>query len=325
MAEYSDAIAYYVDSSRVFVEQNSHSAIVVHGTGGVASQTAQQLGDYFRTNSGATSSHFGIDRAGVICQYVHLSDGAAANCCLEDGHDTFWNQFGGDNLNVHTISIEHINDSTNSLSLTTAQQDASFKLVAWLCNHYGLTADQVKTHASIAPFSRARCPGAAYPMDALKTYLSGGGSMELYSPKSPDFAQRFVDQGNNIWRCKASGNLVMGGNLAIYRTLSLTGDALPIIGLPRTNELYQKDAEDGYPWSVQFFERGLIVYDPQHRRDSQPGMGSSYLGKYSQFKELDPLYQAGHIMEKIPDNVIADVKAIVPLMATLVRDVGAGA
>ncbi len=171
-AEYSNAIGYYVDSSRVFVGQNSHSAIVVHGTGGSASQTAQQLGDYFRTNSGATSSHFGIDRAGVICQYVHLSDGAAANCCLEDGHDTFWDQFGGDNLNVHTISIEHVNDSTNSLSLTSAQQDASFKLIAWLCDQYGLTFDQVKTHASIAPQSRERCPGPAFPMNALNVYLS---------------------------------------------------------------------------------------------------------------------------------------------------------
>src|SRR5579864_7518938 len=148
MAEYPDAIAYYVDSSRVFVGQNSHSAIVVHGTGGVATQTAQQLGDYFRTTPDETSSHFGIDRAGVICQYVHLGDGAAANCCLESGHDTFWDQFGADNLNIHTISIEHVNDSANSLPLTQAQQDASFKLVAWLCNQYGLTSDKVKTHAS---------------------------------------------------------------------------------------------------------------------------------------------------------------------------------
>ena len=172
MAEYPYAIDYYVDPSRVFVGQNSHRAIVVHGTGGSAGQTAQQLGDYFRTNSSVTSSHFGIDRTGVICQYVHLGDGAAANCCLEDGHDTFWNQFGGDNLNVHTISIEHVNDSANSLSLTSAQQDASFKLVAWLCNRYGLTSNQVKTHASIAPGSRSRCPGPAFPLDALDAYLA---------------------------------------------------------------------------------------------------------------------------------------------------------
>jgi N-acetyl-anhydromuramyl-L-alanine amidase AmpD len=174
MAEYPDAISYYVDSSRVFVGQNSHRAIVVHGTGGAAHQTAQQLGDYFRTNSSGVSSHFGIDRAGVICQYVSLTDGAAANCCLESGYDPFWDQFGGQNLNCHTISIEHVNDSTNSLSLTSAQQDASFKLIAWLCERYNLGVDRIKTHQSIAPSSRARCPGAAFPMNALKAYLSGG-------------------------------------------------------------------------------------------------------------------------------------------------------
>src|SRR5215813_1337665 len=120
MGEFPGSLDYFVDRSRVFVGQNSHSAVVIHGTGGPSTWTAQQLGDYFRTTSNITSSHFGIDRAGVICQYVSLADGAAANCCLEDGHDSFWDRFGGDNLNKHTISIEHINDTTNSLPLTDA-------------------------------------------------------------------------------------------------------------------------------------------------------------------------------------------------------------
>jgi hypothetical protein len=155
------------------VGQNSHSVIVLHGTGGVATQTVEELGDWFRSDPNETSSHFGVGRDGRIAQYVRLSDGAAANCCVESGYDPYWQLFDGDNLNHHTISIEHVNDMTNSLPLTPAQQDASFKLVAWLCNQYGLTFNQVKTHASIAPLSRAHCPGN-YPLDALKAYLSGG-------------------------------------------------------------------------------------------------------------------------------------------------------
>ena len=93
MAEYPDAIDYFVDESRVFINQNSHSAITIHGTGGNPNQTAQQLGDYFRTNAEMVSSHFGIDRAGVVAQFVLLKDGAAANCCIMPGHDPFWDQF----------------------------------------------------------------------------------------------------------------------------------------------------------------------------------------------------------------------------------------
>ena len=33
MADYPSAIDYFVDENRVFVSQNTHSAIVVHGTG----------------------------------------------------------------------------------------------------------------------------------------------------------------------------------------------------------------------------------------------------------------------------------------------------
>src|SRR6266699_3352821 len=118
MSDYPDAIEYYVDRSRVFTNQNTHSAIVVHGTGGNPNQTAQQLGDYFRSNADMVSSHYGIDRNGVVAQYVQEQDGAGANCCIMPGHDTFWDQFGGDNLNKHTISVEHENDLTNSLQLS---------------------------------------------------------------------------------------------------------------------------------------------------------------------------------------------------------------
>lgn len=241
--EYTDAIDYRVDSSRVFAGNNSHSAIVLHGTGGSATQTAQQLGDYFRTNTGWTSSHFGIDRAGIVCQYVSLADGACANCCLEAGHDPFWDQFDGDNLNLHTISIEHTNDNANSLALTPAQQDASFKLVAWLCKKYNLTVDQIKTHASIAPSSRARCPGAQYPLAALKTYLQ----------KSEMSFAPIEKACQDTWNSTAH---LFGGPLACdtgiakaWRKIYLSGHNLPG---PTTREFPSVDW-NGNPIVVQLF------------------------------------------------------------------------
>ncbi len=276
MADYPDAIEYYVDKSRVFQGQNSCRAIVLHGTGGSEHQTVEQLGEWFRTNPSWVSSHFGIGRDGRIAQYVTLWDGAAANCCLEAGHDPFWDRFNGDNLNIHTISIEHINDATNSLPLTPAQQAASFKLVAWMCNRYGLGPDQVKTHASIAPGSRARCPGLAYPLDELKTFLNGEGTMYTYTPGQGDFDNYFIATDADHWKCKATGAVLQYGNLGLYRSLSMDGQTLPIIGLPLESEVYHLEA-DGYSWSSQMCERGTIRYDPAHRWDSQPGLGASYL------------------------------------------------
>jgi N-acetyl-anhydromuramyl-L-alanine amidase AmpD len=177
MADYSGALDYFVDQSRVFIGQNSQSAIVLHGTGGSATQTAQQLGDYFRSTPLMTSVHYGVDRSGVVCQYVRESDGAAGNCCIESGHDTFWDQFGGDNLNLHTISIEHINDASNSLPLTDAQKQASFKLIAYLSKKYNIPFVRIKSHASIAPGSRALCPGPAYPWSDLEAFLKGENAM----------------------------------------------------------------------------------------------------------------------------------------------------
>jgi hypothetical protein len=177
MADYPGAISYLVDEGRVFIDQNSHSAIVLHGTGGSATQTAQQLGDYFRTTPLMTSVHYSVDRSGVVCQYVREADGAAGNCCVESGHDVFWDQFGGDNLNLHTISIEHVNDAQNSLPLTDAQKQASFKLIAYLSKKYNIPFARIKSHASIAPGSRAACPGPAYPWSDLESYLKGENAM----------------------------------------------------------------------------------------------------------------------------------------------------
>jgi len=128
-------------------------------------------------------------------------------------------------------------------------------------------------------------PGIAGTVDA--NIFVGAPPMQLYGPGHGDFDLWFVADTGNNWICKQTNAVIMDGNKGLYSQISLDGNTLPIIGLPRTSELYQQES-DGYSWSVQFFERGVIVYDPSHRQDSQPGCGASYFGKYPQFAHLDP-------------------------------------
>jgi len=145
-------------------------------------------------------------------------------------------------------------------------------------------------------------------LDAVFAAFPKGPIMNSYGPNSSDFNQ-FFTVGSGNWTCKQFGTVLLGSNLALYQKLSIDGNTLPVIGLPRTNELYQHDP-NGYNWSVQFFERGCIVYDPQHVKDHQPGTNSAYLGKIEQFITLDPEYHPPTIT-KIPDAIIADIKQLV--------------
>ena len=137
----------------------------------------------------------------------------------------------------------------------------------------------------------------------------------IYGPGKGDFDQYFTVSNGN-WISKRFNTILAGGNLALYQKLSMDGNTLPILGIPRTNEIYQHDS-DGYAWSVQFFERGLTVYDPAHRQDNQPGLQSSYLGKYLQFQHLDP---DATTVEKIPASVVADIKSVKAGVDKLVTD-----
>src|SRR5260370_8836974 len=75
------------------------------------------------------------------------------------------------------IPIEHLDPTLdNSTTPPQAQLSASFALVKWLVDTYNIPLDHIKTHASIDPVSRARCPGN-YPMDELLQFLQKGGLM----------------------------------------------------------------------------------------------------------------------------------------------------
>ena len=91
---------------------------------------------------------------------------------------------------------------------------------------------------------------------------------------NPVVAQFFTATPDGQWQCKQTGNIVQFGMLNFYR--SFGGDAycgLTYLGLPRSNEI----PIAGHPGVVkQEFERGCLVYDPQHQVDNPPGAGEIY-------------------------------------------------
>ena len=171
--DYAPAISMFIDRKRVFWGCNPKFAIILHKTAGFYS--IEQLAYWFGEdpkNVGWVSSHFGVGLDGRVGQFVALADGAGGNGKLESGHDAIWDQFNGANLNLVTISIEHIDPSINNdTPMTDAQKQASFKLVKFLMDTLGIDKDHIFGHNSIDPVTRARCPGDTYPWNELYDYI----------------------------------------------------------------------------------------------------------------------------------------------------------
>lgn len=173
---YPSALQMLVAEPRVFIGAlggvpASDLSIVIHKTACGSPCTAQSVASFFATTPSMASTHFVIGQDGTIIQCVSLQDGAGGNCCVESGYDSYWQPYLNKyhNLNLCTISIEHCDPSSdNSTPLTDAQKLASFRLVRWLIDTFSISPTRIKTHASIAPVSRSRCPGN-YPMEELLT------------------------------------------------------------------------------------------------------------------------------------------------------------
>lgn len=168
-----------VPEDNVFIGAQPGSVLVLHKTAGGSS--AEAIAHMFATASDKRSAHFVVGQDGHVIQCVHLVDGAGANCCLESGHDPFWDGLAArfTNLNWCTISIEHVDAATdNSSPLTPAQQQASFTLIKWLVDQYGFDISpdgkgqmkEIKGHNTLDPVDRARCPGE-FPWSELMSFL----------------------------------------------------------------------------------------------------------------------------------------------------------
>ena len=197
------------------------------------------------------SVHYGIGRDGRLAQYVRESDGAGGNCCLDGNYDPFWNRFGGDNLNVHTLSFETINDSANSLPLTTPQKETMFKLVNYWVHKYNIPLSNVKSHASIDAVNRSRCPGPNFPWDELFNYLKG-----IAKPMAPTANQ--IKSANDCWDSILKGLAPKG--TGIYQSWLGALVSGTFYGPPLTNEYHSIDWS-GQSIIVQEFARARCEWD----------------------------------------------------------------
>src|SRR5216684_1388602 len=176
MADYPNALDMSLPTNFSF-DSCAPLSIVIHETGG--DMTLDAVHNTFLATM--RSTHFAIDQSGNVAQFVPLARGAGGNCCPDKDAsgqllcDPYWygylQQYG--NLNLCTISIEHCNNSTNSLPMTQAQTDASNKLILWLCQKFNLNINHIKGHNSINPKSKPDCPGT-FSFAQLAAYLQGG-------------------------------------------------------------------------------------------------------------------------------------------------------
>ena len=117
------------EKSRPGYKLDELKAVVIHYVANPGTSALQNW-KYFE-NKNYVSAHFIIDLDGSIIQCMPLDEVAWA--------------IGTTEGNYSTISIECCHpDSTGKF--TDATYESLVKLVSWLCNEYGLTADNVKRH-----------------------------------------------------------------------------------------------------------------------------------------------------------------------------------
>jgi len=230
--------------------------IVLHKTACGGMCTAADVANSFKNDTvNHKSVHFVVGRAGSVIQVVLLKDGAGGNCCLETGHDPYWDRlhtkYG--NLNTCAISIEHEDWTTdNSQTMTQKQVAASLALVSWLVRRYHLNpTSQIKGHHTLDAQSRARCPGITYPFAQLL------GALTMQNNPSPGMQQ----QAQDVWKSTTPMlNTCYGGgpipNSAIYRAwLHLFYTGHYDLGGPTTPEISTVDWSNK-PIKMQWFQGG---------------------------------------------------------------------
>jgi N-acetyl-anhydromuramyl-L-alanine amidase AmpD len=252
--DYPSAIPMFVDESRVFINQNTHFAIVIHKTANGGPGNAQSVAQYFQTNTDMHSTHYIVGQDGTVVQCVLEKDGAAGNCCVEQGFDLLWLPFvqKGTNLNLVTLSIEHVDPTTdNSTPLTASQKQASFKLVKYLCDTYSIPPGRVKGHNTIDPINRAKCPGN-YPWQELMRYL-GTNTLSTTAAQQKEFDDcwsSFQDSLFNFYGFPQTRPIPKG--TGIYHAWKAAWLAGHVYGPPLTFE-YQSNDWEGNPITVQEF------------------------------------------------------------------------
>jgi len=253
----------------------------VHFTGGTPS--LQSLYNYWLSQCGVGSnSHYGIERtsnanaqAGDIWQFVPLTDGACANCCLENGAAPFLPT--GVNLNVRTVSVECINpDTGNNGDMPQAQFDSLVYLIQTVCKQmniptniitqywngyentttWGNSNGGVIMHRDIAPQNRRMCPGTPYysgQMQKIMNAVNGGSNMAVWIP--PDKNRAIID----MWEAfaRATNTPIYQRDRGIFKFWAdLITNQNIYLGSPLTDEIVYDNN-----WIVEYFEAGSIWWN----------------------------------------------------------------
>lgn len=302
-----------IANSNCFIERDGNKAafVIVHGTASAPGATAQSIAEYFQgteNTNNPVSAHYIIGKDGFVVQCNREADGAWANGYITSG--LWWKDLGVNPNNV-TISIEHVKyASDNSDELTLAQKRASFALIQHICARNNIPPRQadknggITGHFSIDPVNRSRCPGN-YPFDELWQFLGEQGDAMLSIQQASEFFTEIVP--DQRWRCGQTKVDLAYAILNYYRTCTQVGlNGLTQYGLPISGE----EAVDGYKGVVlQRFERGVIMYDPNHEVDEVPGLsGPCYPAHIDKGPGQDPRILAA-IQKKSDSSTITKSKA----------------
>jgi GH25 family lysozyme M1 (1,4-beta-N-acetylmuramidase) len=159
-----------------------------------------------------------------------------------------------------------------------------------------LEAWQYTDHATVPGF-----PGG---VDA--DLLEGDLPMTLYlfDQNSPTFGDYFTSSPDGqVWTCKQNGHVVQYGIRGFYQTLAYVKDALPLVGLPVTNEVYLNSAT-----VLQGFERAWIYYDLTGGTSHQPGLGRAWLAQLTDGNVVSRLNLP--TAPGIPEKLITDLRTL---------------
>ena len=134
------------------------SAIVLHHTSG---GTLSSVSTYFQNDESDVSSHYVIGKDGRITQPV--PDGYRA---WHAGKSSFQ---GRDDVNDFSLGIELVNEGDGRDPFTDAQYSSLVRLVAWMCQTYGIPLDRITGHKDVAlPAGRKADPAENFDWNRVR-------------------------------------------------------------------------------------------------------------------------------------------------------------
>lgn len=151
-----------------------------------------------------------------------------------------------------------------------------------------------------------------------------GNEMPVTISLSDSRVSAYYQPAGAMWRCITRGvsyGLVIGNAMLAYYQQEAEGTlrGLTSFGLPLSNEI-----GIGQGRTMQFFERGVLVYDPSHSNDNPPGAGAVYrahlyTGVGQDPRVADLTKQLAALKNTPPVSLAADDAKIAKLKSTLIE------